>query len=177
MSSNQDFKLNASDLKAFIRKQTATYEPHSVVGNSLLTFFNMVEIRDVWHVLAGCQGKKTCAYKCVKRHSCDTGRDGDNASSQAAQLCKTRGQVVRRGYLVRALLEGDDLDLVEVRVNGYLDDPGCVCKWSLDSESNVFFVFFFGGEAGWKFKGILSKSCASLVFGGFDRAEIMPSNI
>lgn len=77
-------------LESFLSGNKLQLTSHiSVVGNSLLTFFNMVEIRDVWHVLAGCQGKTTCAYKCVKRHGCDMGRDGDDASSQAAQLCKT----------------------------------------------------------------------------------------
>ena len=51
------------------------------------------------------------------------------------------GQVVRRGYLVRALLEGDDLDLVEVG-GGCLDAFGCfLCKLSLDSD-NVFLCYY-----------------------------------
>ena len=49
------------------------------------------------------------------------------------------GQVVRRGYLVRALLEGDDLDLVEVGGGCFWMLFGCfLCKLSLDSD-NVFF--------------------------------------
>ena len=56
------------------------------------------------------------------------GETGTTHLLKLHSCAKPRGQVVRRGYLVRALLEGDDLDLVEVGVNGYLDDPGCVCK-------------------------------------------------